>query len=84
MDILLKCGFVGAPLLCQVLSECGHSELAYRFLLQEAFPNWLYAVNLGGTTIWERWNSLLEDDSISGTGMNSLNHYSYGSIRQSD
>lgn len=76
----IKCGFVGAPLLCQVLSECGHPELAYRFLLQEGFPSWLYAVNLGATTIWERWNSLLEDGSISGTGMNSLNHYSYGSI----
>ena len=76
----IKCGFVGAPLLCQVLSECGHSELAYRFLLQEGFPSWLYAVNLGATTIWERWNSLLEDGSISGTGMNSLNHYSYGSV----
>lgn len=76
----IKCGFVGAPLLCQVLSECGHPELAYRFLLQEGFPSWLYAVNLGATTIWERWNSLLEDGSISGTGMNSLNHYSYGSV----
>ena len=74
----IKCGFVGAPLLCQVLSEYGHPGLAYRFLLQEGFPGWLYAVNLGATTIWERWNSLLEDGSISGTGMNSLNHYSYG------
>lgn len=76
----IKCGFVGAPLLCQVLSECGHPELAYRFLLQEGFPSWLYAVNLGATTVWERWNSLLEDGRISGTGMNSLNHYSYGSV----
>ncbi len=76
----IKCGFVGAPLLCQVLSENGHTELAYQFLLQEDFPSWLYAVNLGATTIWERWNSLLPDGTISGTGMNSLNHYSYGSV----
>lgn len=76
----IKCGFVGAPLLCQVLSENGYSELAYKFLLQEDFPSWLYAVNLGATTIWERWNSLLPDGKISGTGMNSLNHYSYGSV----
>lgn len=76
----IKCGFVGAPMLCQVLSECGQDELAYRFLFQEGFPSWLYAVNLGATTIWERWNSLLPDGSVSGTGMNSLNHYSYGSV----
>jgi len=37
-------------------------------------------VNLGATTIWERWNSLDEDGHISSTGMNSLNHYTYGSI----
>ena len=79
-DYKIKCGFVGAPLLCQVLSECGQSNLAYRFLLQKGFPSWLYAVDLGATTIWERWNSILPDGSISGTGMNSLNHYSYGSV----
>lgn len=76
----IKCGFVGAPVLCQTLSACGHSELAYRLLLQEGFPGWLYEVNLGATTIWERWNSLLPDGKISGTNMNSLNHYSYGSV----
>jgi alpha-L-rhamnosidase len=35
---------------------------------------------MGATTIWERWNSVLEDGSISDTGMNSLNHYAYGSV----
>ena len=35
---------------------------------------------MGATTVWERWNSILPDGSISGTGMNSLNHYAYGSI----
>ncbi len=76
----IKCGFVGAPLLCTVLCENGMDNLAYHFLFQESFPSWLYCVNLGATTIWERWNSLLEDGTISGTGMNSLNHYSYGSV----
>ena len=78
----IKCGFVGAPLLCTTLAKCGRSDLAYQFLFNEGFPSWLYCVNLGATTIWERWNSLLEDGSISGTGMNSLNHYSYGTIVQ--
>lgn len=78
----IKCGFVGAPLLCTVLAENGMTELAYDFLLKEGFPSWLYSVNLGATTIWERWNSVLPDGTISDTGMNSLNHYSYGSVME--
>lgn len=78
----IKCGFVGAPLLCTVLAESGLYELAYDFLLKEGFPSWLYSVNLGATTIWERWNSVLPDGTISDTGMNSLNHYAYGSVME--
>lgn len=76
----IKCGFVGAPLMCQVLSENGMEDMAYRILFYEGFPGWLRCVNLGATTIWERWNSVLDDGRISGTNMNSLNHYSYGSV----
>lgn len=76
----IKCGFVGAPLLCMTLCENGMADLAYHFLFQEGFPSWLYCVDLGATTIWERWNSVLSDGTVSGTGMNSLNHYSYGSV----
>ena len=76
----LRTGFVGTPYLCRVLSNNGVNDLAYRLLLNEDYPSWLYAVNLGATTIWERWNSLNPDGSISSTGMNSLNHYAYGSI----
>lgn len=78
----IKCGFVGAPLICTVLAEVGLYELAYDFLFKEGFPSWLYSVNLGATTIWERWNSVLPDGTISNTGMNSLNHYSYGSVME--
>lgn len=78
----IKCGFVGAPLLCTVLAECGETELAYDYLLKEGFPGWLYEVDLGATTIWERWNSVGEDGVISDTGMNSLNHYAYGSVME--
>ena len=35
---------------------------------------------MGATTIWERWNSVTPDGKLSSEGMNSLNHYSYGSI----
>ena len=76
----LKTGFVGTPYLCRVLSENGANDLAYTLLLNKDYPSWLYAVTMGATTIWERWNSVLPDGKISGTDMNSLNHYAYGSI----
>ena len=76
----LRTGFVGTPYLCRVLSNQGANDLAYQLLLNEDYPSWLYAVNLGATTIWERWNSLNPDGTFSSTGMNSFNHYAYGSI----
>ncbi len=76
----LNTGFVGTPYLCPVLSLNGMNDIAYRLLLEKGFPGWLYEILMGATTIWERWNSVMPDGKISGTGMNSLNHYSYGSI----
>ena len=76
----LDTGFVGTPYLCRALSDNGMNDLAYHLLLEKGYPGWLDEVLMGATTIWERWNSVLEDGSISGTEMNSLNHYSYGSI----
>ena len=76
----LDCGFVGAPLLCMTLSENDMSDLAVKLLLNDKYPGWLNEVKLGATTVWERWNSLDENGHISSTGMNSLNHYAYGSI----
>lgn len=78
----IRCGFAGAPLMCSVLAEHGMSDLACDLLLHRGFPGWMYEVDLGATTIWERWNSVLPDGSISGTGMNSLNHYAYGSVME--
>ena len=76
----LKGGFTGAPILCRVLAENGFEEDAFYFLMQEEYPGWMHCINLGATTIWERWNSVLDDGHLSGTMMNSLNHYSYGAI----
>lgn len=78
----IKGGFVGAPMMCQVLAENGMEDMAYYILFQEGFPGWMHCVNLGATTIWERWNSVLDDGTVSGTSMNSLNHYAYGSVME--
>ena len=79
-NIHLDTGFVGTPLICRALSKVGANDFAYRLLLNDDYPSWLYPVKMGATTIWERWDSILPDGKISGTGMNSLNHYVYGSI----
>lgn len=76
----LTTGFIGTPYLCHALSENGQHELAGQVFLKEDYPSWLYAVKKGATTIWERWNSLKEDGSFDESGMNSFNHYAYGSI----
>lgn len=78
----LKTGFVGTPFINQVLSENGEHELATKIFLQEDYPSWLYAVKMGATTVWERWNSVLENGSMNPDGMNSLNHYSIGAIME--
>ena len=76
----LKTGFTGTPLILLTLFDNGMDDQAYRFLYHEKFPGWIYAINLGATTIWERWNSLLANGTISGISMNSFNHYAYGSV----
>lgn len=72
-------GFLGTSYICNVLTEYGRSDIAYKLLLQETCPSWIYSVKKGATTIWERWNSIQPDGSIL-EGMNSFNHYSYGAI----
>ena len=75
-----KTGFTGTPLILLCLFDNDMDEYAYRILFNEECPGWIYAIKLGATTIWERWNSLLADGTISGINMNSFNHYSYGSV----
>ena len=72
----LNTGFLSTPDLCGVLAEHGHADTAYRLLLQEECPGWLYAVKKGATSIWETWDGVRAD----GTVHDSLNHYSYGAV----
>lgn len=81
-DNHLKTGFVGTPYTNQMLSKYGYHKLATTIFLHEDYPSWLYAVNLGATTVWERWNSVMPDGSMNPEGMNSLNHYSIGAIME--
>jgi alpha-L-rhamnosidase len=76
----LTTGFLGTPVLCHALSESGRSDLAYKLLFNTKYPSWLYAVTMGATTIWERWDGIKPDGSFQDVGMNSFNHYAYGAI----
>ena len=76
----LDTGFVGTYHLMRTLSSVGLGACAYTLLLNEDYPSWLYEVNMGATTVWERWNSVLPDGLVSDTGMNSMNHYAYGAV----
>ena len=76
----LTTGFLGTPYLCNVLSRFGYDSVAYKLLLQETYPSWLYPVKMGATTIWERWDGQKPDSTFQNPGMNSFNHYAYGAI----
>jgi alpha-L-rhamnosidase len=76
----LTTGFLGTPLLCPVLTRFGRTDLAYRLLLQEDYPSWLYTVKNGATTMWERWNSYTKEHGFGDVSMNSFNHYAYGAV----
>ena len=79
-DNHLTTGFLGTPYLCHVLTRFGYNNVAYRLLLQDTYPSWLYPVKMGATTIWERWDGIKPDKSFEAASMNSFNHYSYGAI----
>lgn len=76
----LTTGFLGTYFLTNVLSNNGYIDVAYKLLLQETYPSWLYPVKMKATTIWERWDGIRPDSSFQTTDMNSFNHYSYGAI----
>ncbi|MBO0982632.1 alpha-L-rhamnosidase [Rathayibacter sp. SD072] len=73
-------GFVGTPLVQDALVDSGRADVAERLLLQTENPSWLYAVTMGATTVWERWDSLLEDGSVNPGEMTSFNHYAFGAV----
>ena len=76
-DWRLGTGFLGTPYLLAVLVDTGHSDVAYRLLLNTVYPSWGYLVDHGATTMWERWNG---DQMRGDPSMNSYNHYAYGAV----
>ncbi|MFD2144569.1 glycoside hydrolase family 78 protein [Mucilaginibacter antarcticus] len=76
----LTTGFLGTPYLANALSRFGYADVAFKLLLQDSYPSWLYPIKMGATTIWERWNGIHPDGTLEVPSMNSYNHYAYGAI----
>jgi len=76
----ISTGFVGTPLVTDALTNSRHLDAAYRLLLQTGCPSWLYAVTMGATTVWERWDAMLPDGAINPGEMTSFNHYALGAV----
>ena len=81
-DGLIGTGFIGTPALLPALTMHGMADLAEKIFLNRKVPGWLYQVERGATSIWERWDALGEDGTIYDPDMNSYNHYAYGAVCQ--
>lgn len=81
-DNHLRTGFLGTPLLAPVLTETNNTDLMYAILLKETYPSWLFSINQGATTMWERWDSYSHEKGFESESMNSFNHYAYGAVGQ--
>lgn len=81
----LTTGFFATEHILPMLVEAGEAKLAYDILLQEGCPGWMYQVDRGATTTWERWDALRPDGTVNETkvtddNMVSFNHYAFGSV----
>lgn len=76
-DYHLSTGFTGTPYLLVALADNGYVDAAYRVLMQDTCPSWLYCVKMGATTFWEQWNAITPDGKVRDP---SMNHYAYGAV----
>jgi alpha-L-rhamnosidase len=81
-EYMIGTGFIGTPALLPALSKLGFHDLAEKVFLNRKVPGWLYQVERGATTIWERWDAMAPDGTIYDPDMNSYNHYAYGAVCQ--
>lgn len=79
-DYKIGTGFAGTPYITEALVLSNQIDSAYKLLMQEECPSWLYPVSMGATTVWERWDSMLPNGDINPGSMTSFNHYALGSV----
>lgn len=76
----LETGFCGSAYLLSALERAGHAGLAYDLLLRREPPSLGFMVEMGATSVWERWNGLDATGQPETPTMNSFNHYAMSSM----
>jgi len=62
------------------LSRHGHHDVACRLINLRTVPSWGYTIDMGATTIWERWDGYVAGRGFQNPGMNSFNHWALGAV----
>ncbi|WGX94805.1 alpha-L-rhamnosidase [Nocardioides sp. L-11A] len=73
-------GIHGVEHVLPALARHGHADLAAELLLRREMPSWLYMVERGATTVWEKWDGIRPDGSLATAEMNSFNHCALGAV----
>ena len=79
-DYRISTGIQSTIRLMNQLSEYGYADVAYKLLESRRFPSWIYSIDQGATTIWERWDGYVKNRGFQNVGMNSFNHYAIGAV----
>jgi alpha-L-rhamnosidase len=79
-DYRISTGFITTIMMMKELVKWGRTDIAYTFLESERLPSWIYSINQGATTIWERWDGYVKGRGFQDAGMNSFCHYSIGTV----
>jgi alpha-L-rhamnosidase len=79
-DYRISTGFVTTIMMMNELVRWGRTDIAWQLLESERFPSWIYSINQGATTIWERWDGYVKGRGFQNAHMNSFNHYSIGAV----
>lgn len=62
------------------LARSGYTDVAWQLVTNRTFPAWLYMIDNGATTIWERWDGYVKGRGFQDPGMNSFNHWALGAV----
>jgi alpha-L-rhamnosidase len=62
------------------LTNNGYADVSWHLLNNRTFPSWLFMLDNGATTIWERWDGYVKGRGFQDAGMNSFNHWAIGAV----
>lgn len=79
-DYRLSTGFITTPMMMQILTDFGRTDVAYKLLTSDRFPSWLHMVHNGASTVWERWDAWIPGKGFQNPTMNSLDHVAFGAV----